>query len=134
MGRPYLTKSEEELMGFLWSYGKPLSVPEMLDICTEHSWSDHYLRVMLKSLERKKMVAVADLDHRGTQYARRFQCTVTQEEYFLQQAKSRGISVNDLVHTEAVAMVRSGDREGVARLMSQLKEIYDEYGKDGGDL
>ncbi len=134
MDKPYLTKSEEELMSFLWNYGKPLSVPEMLDICTEHSWSDHYLRVMLKSLERKKMVAVADFDHRGTQYARRFQCVVTKEEYFLQQAKGRGITVNDLVHTEAVAMIRSGDREGVAKLMSQLKEIFAEYEQEDEDL
>lgn len=53
--KPYrLTTKEEELMNLLWKQDKPMTSVEILAIGDEHSWSDNYLPIMLKSLLKKK--------------------------------------------------------------------------------
>lgn len=127
MANMILTKSEEELMGFLWAYGKPLSVPEILEECPEHRWSDHYLRVMLSSLERKGIVGCSDFDKRGKQYARRFHCIVSREEFFSNQAQMHGLNTKDFMRIEAAAMFEKGDKAVVQEIVSELTEMIKAY-------
>ena len=127
MPNSLLTKSEEELMGFLWDYGKPLSVPEILEECPEHRWSDHYLRVMLVSLERKGIVGCADFDKRWKTYARRFHCIVSREEYFARQARLRGLNMKDFIKLEAAAMFEKGDKAAVEEIIEELTKMIREY-------
>ena len=57
--KPYrLTTKEEELMNLLWKQDKPMTSVEILAIGDEHSWSDNYLPIMLKSLLKKKAIEV----------------------------------------------------------------------------
>lgn len=125
-----LTKSEEELMGFLWECGKPLSVLEILEQCPDHSWSDHYLRVMLRSLERKGVVGCSSFDRRGNQYSRRFHCIISREEYFLLQARKQGLNTKDFIKLEATAMFKKGDKASVEEIVNELTEMIREYEAD----
>ena len=85
------TKREEELMNFLWSVDEPLTGNEILERCTERTWSDSYLHVMLRSLSEKKAIESCGLVRYVTQYARKFRYTITKEEYYVRLAISGGV-------------------------------------------
>ncbi len=122
-----LSKSEEKLMAFLWDQNTPLSVPEMEELCEKQTWGEHYLRVMLKSLENKGAVECCSFEQRGKQYARRFRCTVTKEEYYVQLAEKGGANLNGVFRATAVAMTKKADKESQEELLKKLEEIMEEY-------
>lgn len=126
MGRIALSKREEELMDFLWKCNKPLTAMEILDECEEHSWSDHYLRVMLRSLERKGLLVFDSLEQRGPQYARRFRCVVSREEYYVRLAEEGGVDVDIFVQAAIAALLRSGTK-GREEAFNKLKEVMEKY-------
>ncbi len=121
-----LTKREEELMNFLWEYGQPLASNEMLELCKEHSWSDSYLRIMLRSLEKKGAIVPCGMVRYGTQYARKFSCAFTKEEYYVQLAASRGVNA-ELFAKAAVAMAAQSDSKDQENLIQELEEILQDY-------
>lgn len=123
----HLSKTEEKLMTFLWDQAQPLSVPEMLERWDDKAWTDNYMRVILKSLEKKGAVEFYDLDHRGSKYARRFRATLSREEYYAQLACSNGVTVRDVAQIQAVAMVQKGGREGMEELIRELEDMIEEY-------
>lgn len=130
MRRFVLSKSEEKVMLFLWEQGKPLSVPEMLEIWNKGSakaWTVNYIRAILRALEKKGAVEFYDLDQRGSQYARRFRPTYSKKEYYAEMAKRSGVSVSDMVQVEAVAMAQKGDKNGMDDLIQELEGIIEEY-------
>lgn len=124
-----LSKAEEKVMMFLWEQAKPLSVLEMLENWDDdgRTWTDNYMRAIIRSLEGKGAVEFFNLEQRGCKYARRFVTTFTKKEYFTQLAKRSGVSVSDMVKVEAVAMAENGDREGMNGLIHELEEIIEEY-------
>ncbi len=85
------TKREEELMNFLWSVDEPLTGKQILERCTDRSWSDTYLHVMIRSLLSKEAIESCGLVQYVTQYARKFRPIITKEEYYVQLAISRGV-------------------------------------------
>ncbi len=121
------SKREEELMDFMWKYGEPLTAMEILDKCEEHSWSDHYLRVMLRSLERKGAITFDSLEQRGSQYARRFRCAISREEYYVRLAQEGGVEADAFAEAALAALIRSNTNEKKAGLLKKLEEIIEEY-------
>ena len=89
--------------------------------------AEHYLRVMLKSLENKGAVECCSFEQRGKQYARRFRCTVTKEEYYVQLAEKGGANLNGVFRATAVAMTKKADKESQEELLKKLEEIMEEY-------
>ncbi|WP_322199777.1 BlaI/MecI/CopY family transcriptional regulator [Acutalibacter intestini] len=129
MERFVLSRTEEKVMTFLWEQGKPLSVPEMLELWdhTNKTWTVNYMRAILRSLEEKEAVRFHDLNRRGSQYARRFIPTYSKKEYYTELAKRSGVSISDIVRVEAVAMTQKGDKDGMDDLIRQLEAIIEEY-------
>lgn len=126
---PALTKSEETLMMFLWNQGKPLSVQEMIDSWEgdERTWKDNHMRVIVRALVEKGVLEVAELDYHNSRASRRLRPTFSKKEYYAQVVKHGGLSVSEMVEAEAVAMAKKGDKEGMSALLSDLKEIIEEY-------
>lgn len=120
--KPYrLTTKEEELMNLLWKQDKPMTSVEILAIGDEHSWSDNYLPIMLKSLLKKKAIEVCGYAQCGTQYARQFRYLLSREEYVARLAVGRGLETHSIPKV-AVAMVEEfgEDKNDVIR---ELEEI-----------
>ena len=122
-----LSKSEERLMNFLWSENTPLSVLEMVEKLRDQDWGEHYLRVVLKSLERKGAVECCGFEQRVNQYARRFCCALTKEEYYVQLAARGGVAPDALLRSAAVAMVEKGGEKGKEELIQELERLIEEY-------
>mgnify|MGYP002580733948 CR=1 FL=1 len=80
-------------MNLLWKQDKPMTSVEILAIGDEHSWSDNYLPIMLKSLLKKKAIEVCGYAQCGTQYARQFRYLLSREEYVARLAVGRGLLV-----------------------------------------
>ncbi|WP_322172299.1 BlaI/MecI/CopY family transcriptional regulator [Acutalibacter caecimuris] len=123
-----LSKSEEKLMQFLWEQDRPLSALEMLEALDgSQAWGEHYLRVMLKSLEKKGAIEYCGFVRRANQYARRFHCTLTQEEYYVQLAQKAGVNVDGVFRAAAVAIIPGSSEEEKEELIQKLEAIIEEY-------
>ena len=122
-----LSKSEERLMNFLWSENTPLSALEMVEKLRDQDWGEHYLRVVLKSLERKGAVECCGFEQRVNQYARRFCCALTKEEYYVQLAARGGVAPDALLRSAAVAMVEKGGEKGKEEIIQELERLIEEY-------
>lgn len=136
MERFVLTKAEEKVMLFFWEQAKPLSVLEMLKCWDDNgkTWTDNYMRAIIRSLEGKGAVEFYNLHQSGSKYARRFIPTFTKNEYFTQLAKRSGVTVGEMVQVEAVAMAQQGDREGLNDLIHELEGILEEYRAKDDDV
>lgn len=121
------TKREEELMDFLWSYGEPITSNEMMELCKERTWSDSYLHVMLRSLQKKGAIEQCGLVQYGTQYARQFRCAISKEEYFVRLAMGKGVDKDSFAKV-AVAMAASkeDDNEELIRTLEKIIEDFEE--------
>ena len=123
----HLTDKEVELMELLWKQDKPLTSVEILAIPDEHSWSDNYLPIMLKSLLDKNAIEVCGYVRCGTQYARQFKYSITREEYVALFAVGRGLDAQSIPKV-AVAMVTElqEDKDDIIRevegIIEKLKE------------
>ena len=123
----HLTDKEVELMELLWKQDKPLTSVEILAIPDEHSWSDNYLPIMLKSLLDKNAIEVCGYVRCGTQYARQFKYSITREEYVALFAVGRGLDAQSIPKV-AVAMVTElqEDKDDIIRelekIIKKLKE------------
>ena len=123
----HLTDKEVELMELLWKQDKPLTSVEILAIPDEHSWSDNYRPIMLKSLLDKNAIEVCGYVRCGTQYARQFKYSITREEYVALFAVGRGLDAQSIPKV-AVAMVTElqEDKDDIIRelegIIEKLKE------------
>lgn len=123
----HLTDKEVELMELLLKQDKPLTSVEILAIPDDHSWSDNYLPIMLKSLLDKNAIEVCGYVRCGTQYARQFKYSITREEYVALFAVGRGLDAQSIPKV-AVAMVTElqEDKDDIIRelegIIEKLKE------------
>lgn len=76
-----LTKSEEEIMEFMWDAGEPLTSSEIVSNSQDKTWKDSYVHLLLNSLMYKEVVRVAGFKRATKNYARSFEPTMTREEY-----------------------------------------------------
>ena len=107
---------------FLWEYGKPATSHDVMEHCTNITWSSNYLHVMLRSLLKKGAIECCGMIQYGPQYARVFRCVLTRDQYLAQQAKKNGFDSKSLLRT-AVAMVAHADESEKQELIQQLEEI-----------
>ncbi len=121
-----LTKREEELMDFLWSYGKPVTSNDILELCKVHSWRENYLQVMLRSLIEKGMIKQVDSVRYGKQYARQFCCTMSKEEYFVALAAGKNLNKRHFAQV-AVAMAAKESSEERQALIEQLEQMLRDF-------
>ena len=125
MKKIQLTKREEDLMDFLWDYGKPATSLDVLEHCKNITWSPNYTHVMLRSLLKKGAIEMCGMIQYATQYARQFRCVISREEYFLQQAQKSGIDSRELLRT-AAALAAHSDAKEREELVEELEHLIAE--------
>lgn len=120
-----MTNREEELMNFLWDCQEPITSKEILERCSNHSWSESYLQVMLRSLLGKGMLEQVGMVRYGTQYARQFTPTMAKEDYFVALAAERDLDKARFA-CAAVAMALRDAPEGAEALSKELRRMLKE--------
>lgn len=125
-----LTKREKELMKFLWEQDKPLAANEILACCKDRPWSDRYLQVMLRSLEKKGAIMSCGVVRQGNHYSRQFRCCFSREDYYVQLAQAGGVD-EKLFAKAAVALAAGAPQQNRGELFCELEQLLDDYKKKG---
>lgn len=126
MSRIVFTTREEELMNFLWDYGEALTANDMICKCKDHSWSDNYIRVMLRALEKKGAIELCGLEATRTQYARKFKPAISKEDFYLQYVAGAGIDINAFAKS-AVSLAAKSKEGRKDELIQKLEQVIKEY-------
>lgn len=126
------TKREEELMEFLWEYGKPLTSYNMVDLCKNHKWKDSYIHCMIRSLEKKGAIEPCGEERSGIKIARKFQPAISKEEYYVQLALSAGVD-RALFTMAAAGLVKKDASSDQEKLIQELEEIIKEFKERVGE-
>lgn len=80
-----LTTKEEQAMRVLWNSSDPLSATEIANKIPERSWPASSIQAILRSLEKKQAVEVAEITKIGKGYGRLFRATISANEYATMQ-------------------------------------------------
>lgn len=113
-------------MNFLWDYGRPISIAQISEKWDGKDITDHHLRVLLKSLEKKSAIECCGVEPRGRQYSRIFRCMISREEYYAKVLDVNGVSLPKLLKVESVALARVDSRENIDELIQSLQGVIDE--------
>lgn len=115
------TKREEELMEYLWQHPEPMTVYDM----AESGWSVNYLRVLVKSLEKKGVLRCCGAEPNGRQYSRQFCVAMTKEEYYVRLALAGGVNAGVFAKVAAAAV--DGGKQNDSALIQKLEEILADF-------
>ncbi len=124
-----LTKREEELMDFLWEYGKPVTSNQIRELCESHSWRENYLQVMIRSLLKKGMIEQVGILTFGNHYARQLQCTMSKEEYFVALAAGKNLNKCHFAKA-AVAMAAKESPQDRQALIEELEQMLKDFSNE----
>lgn len=100
-----LTKSEREIMNLLWHTETPLTAAEILELCTERTWRDSYIHLLIRSLLKKDVIRAAGIAKTTRNYARTFAAAISEEEYAVRQILNHIKLENELIVTIVSALV-----------------------------
>jgi len=111
-------------MELLWNTDQPMTSVEMIEDKRARNWKDNYLKVMIRSLQKKEMIQVCGLKQYKTQYARQFEPAISREEYIAKFAVTSGIKGSSIANV-AVEMAKEtdSDEEVIARLEEIIQKI-----------
>lgn len=127
-----LTEREEQVMNFMWEYGKPVTSNDILELCTNRTWKDSYLQIMLRSLKKKGAIKECGRILYNTQYARILTPTLTKEQYYLQLAYKRGVNRQDFIQL-AVSIANDMAPEETDTLIASLSELIEKLDNNKKD-
>ncbi|MCH5352265.1 MAG: BlaI/MecI/CopY family transcriptional regulator [Acutalibacter sp.] len=118
-----LTRREEELMDFLWEYEQPITSNNILESYDTSYWSESYLYVMLRSLEKKGLLKQVEPLKYGAQYSRQFACAMTKEEYYVTLAAGKSHLDKNTFAELAVAMALRENKAHAPELIEKLERL-----------
>jgi len=125
-----LSEKEELLMELLWSYNEPLTSVELLQHLAPKGWNENSIYRSINSLLNKKLLNVCGMEKYKSQYARKFEPTLTKEEYLAKHLYDRGVKKNSVAKV-VLALVKE-DGVNTDELISQLESIIEELLKEKG--
>ncbi|WP_026518530.1 BlaI/MecI/CopY family transcriptional regulator [Butyrivibrio sp. MC2021] len=127
-----LNAREKTIMDLLWTSDSGLTSIEMLDRLDDTDWNKLSIFRTINSLIDKNLIEVSGFEQYNTQYARRFRCSITREEYAARLLKMDGLTYKSLGNI-AMAMIKNdGDDNEETReeLIESLQEIIDSLKKN----
>ncbi|WP_077609227.1 BlaI/MecI/CopY family transcriptional regulator [Clostridium sp. Marseille-P2415] len=121
----FLTKKEEEAMNVLWASDTPLSASEIAEGIPNRKWPAASIQSILRTLEKKQAVKVAEITKIGKSYGRLFQPTLSINEYAAMQFKRyyKIDKKNDL----SIMSSLIGHNRSPEEIVEILRELLDEY-------
>ncbi len=122
----YLNEKEGQAMRALWLAEKPLSAMDIANAINEE-WAFKSIQNIIRTLEAKKAIKIAQITKIGKTYGRLFLPTVSTEDYALMQFKKFYTKKNDV---PAVLTALIGNMKKDNDFSEKLKELLDSYKED----
>lgn len=91
-----LSKSEKQIMDTFWNSLQPLPASDLLSACVGRTWKARSVFPMVKKLIEKGALAEVGCVRRGKTYARTFQPTFSQVEYWAEIIKQEDMSSDQI--------------------------------------
>ena len=92
-----LTDKELEIMGVLWRSDSPMTAADIVVASPDRTWQDTSIHIILKTLERKGVVAVDHLVPTSGRWAKAYKAVFTAAQCALKQAQSYGVCFLDML-------------------------------------
>lgn len=122
-----LTKSELEIMEVLWQENRPLSRSFIISHAPHRSWKDSSIHILLNSMLDKGAIQIVGFEQTGRRIARTFSPTLTPDEYYAMQIKSRSIYTPESLPSLLSALIADGvDEQLLDKLTAVIQQRREE--------
>lgn len=118
-----LTKQEERVMELFWKSSIPLTSKDILAKLCDESWTGSYVYSVLRSLEKKEMIAECGLVPHKTQSMRAFFARVSKEEFYVRLAYANHIDALEFVKLAILVAIQENPKEKMSILQAITKII-----------
>lgn len=123
----FLTSKEEAAMKVLWASDEPLSATEIAERIPNRLWPSSSIQSILRTLEKKQAIEVAEITKIGKSYGRLFRPTISANEYAVMQF-NRYYQKDDKANLSLISMLLGGknNKEEIAKILQELLNQYKE--------
>lgn len=80
-----LTVNEREIMDLLWKEARPLTRSEIITLCTNKSWKEKSIHILLNSLLEKDAISVDGFARSGKNFGRTYIAAIAESDYIAMQ-------------------------------------------------
>ena len=119
----YLNQKEEQVMKVLWSSDTPLSATEIANRI-DSDWAKKSIQNIIRKLESKKAIEVAEITKIGKTYGRLFRPTISSDEYAVMQFNNFYKGDNEVPF---ILSALTGNKKKSSALAKELKELMEKY-------
>lgn len=119
----YLNQKEEQVMKVLWESDTPLSATEIANRI-DSDWAKKSIQNIIRKLESKKAIEVAEITKIGKTYGRLFRPTISSDDYAVMQFNNfyKGDS-----EVPFILSALTGNKKKSSALAKELKELMEKY-------
>lgn len=121
----FLTSKEEAAMKVLWASDGPLSATEIAEKIPNRSWPSSSIQSILRTLEKKQAIEVAEITKIGKSYGRLFRPTISANEYAVMQF-NRYYQGDDQDSLSLISMLL-GKKNSKEEITEALQELLNQY-------
>ena len=129
----YLSAKEEASMKVLWESKEPLSASEIAERIPNRTWPASSIQSILRGLEKKGAIEVADIVRLGKAYGRVFRPALSANDYVAMQFdryyQDDGGGCRPMISALLGSGTKAKKKEAVIR---ELKSLLEKYGEEGG--
>ena len=122
----YLNQKEEQVMKVLWGSDTPLSATEIANRI-DSDWAKKSIQNIIRKLESKKAIEVAEITKIGKTYGRLFRPTISSDEYAVMQFNNFYKGDNEVPF---ILCALTGNKKKSSALAKELKELMEKYSKE----
>ena len=119
----YLNQKEEQVMKVLWGSDTPLSATEIANRI-DSDWAKKSIQNIIRKLESKKAIEVAEITKIGKTYGRLFRPTISSDEYAVMQFNNFYKGDNEVPF---ILSALTGNKKKSSALAKELKELMEKY-------
>jgi len=121
----FLTSKEEAAMKVLWASDTPLSAAEIAERIPDRTWPTSSIQSILRTLEKKKAIEVAEITKIGKSYGRLFRPTTSANEYAVMQFNR--YYQGDVQDSLSLISILLGQKSSKEKVIEALQELLDQY-------
>ncbi len=123
----FLTSKEEAAMKALWTSDEPLSATEIAERIPNRLWPSSSIQSILRTLEKKQAIEVAEITKIGKSYGRLFRPTISADEYAVMQF-NRYYQGYSKTSSSLISMLlgEKNSKEEIAEVLQELLKQYRE--------
>ena len=128
----YLSSKEEAAMKVLWNSSEPLSAAEIANRIPGRTWPASSIQSILRGLEHKQAIEVADIVKLGKSYGRVFRPALSANEYVTMQFDRYYQDDENNYRPMISALLGSApNRQKKDSVITELKALLEKYEGEG---